>query len=157
MVIEFREAGSVCYRKHVRRRSELTGETLKKQRDQQLLYCKSSLVSAWPPRSPDLTPPHFVLWDFSKKEFIRIIHEAWSKLKTKLNKLLPTLTQKHFANSEHTKNGWMLLFGKVVVIFSICCKAVLLVLLNKWKLKRKFFCRVILISQKLANIVVVRV
>jgi hypothetical protein len=46
--------------------------------------------------------------DFSKKGFIRITHEAWKKLN--LNRLLPILTQKHFAKS-HT--------------FSICCKAVL--------------------------------
>jgi hypothetical protein len=41
--------------------------------------------------------------DFSKKEFIRITHEAWRNWNTILNRLLPTLTWKDFAKSHETQ------------------------------------------------------
>jgi hypothetical protein len=40
--------------------------------------------------------------DFSRKQFIRITHDAWRNRNTTLNTLLPTLTQKQFALSHET-------------------------------------------------------
>jgi hypothetical protein len=83
LVSKFRDTGSVCDRKHVRRRTVLTGETLHNVEETQLLYCKSSLVSAQLGVAfghGDLhTLPRQTSFcgDFSKKEFIRTTHEAW--------------------------------------------------------------------------------
>jgi hypothetical protein len=98
----------------------------------QLPYCKSYLMSvllgvAFGHRDlQTLTRQTSSCRSVSKKEVIRITHEVWRKWNLILNRLLPTLTQKHFAKSHGTHwKGWMLVFEKVVDIFSICHKAVL--------------------------------
>jgi hypothetical protein len=106
LVTKFRDTGSVCDRKHVRRRTT-TGRrpTLRTQ----LLYCKSSLVSAllgvaFGHRGLQTYPRQTSFCvDFSKKGFIPVTHEAWRNWNTKLNILLPTLTQKQFPKSHETQ------------------------------------------------------
>jgi hypothetical protein len=79
LVTKFRNTGSVCYKKHDRRPTVLTGEALRFNvmgrrptlQKQQMLFCKSSWrvhfwVWFWPPRSPDFTPPVIFLWGFLK-------------------------------------------------------------------------------------------
>jgi hypothetical protein len=44
----------------------------------------------------------FFCGDFSKKESIWTVHEAWRNRNTIFHRLLPTLTQKHFAKSHGT-------------------------------------------------------
>jgi hypothetical protein len=128
LITEFQDTGSVRDGKHVWHWTVLTGEILCNSTlwVERLLYGKSYLVSAL----LGMTFGHCSLHtsfcgDFSEKEFIWIMHKAWRNWSTILNKL-------HFAESHeiHYK-GWMLVFQKVVDIFSICCKAVSWVLPTK--------------------------
>jgi hypothetical protein len=71
-------------------------------RTQQLLYCKSPLVSTFLGRTfgngdlQTLPCKTSSCGHFSKKEFIQIMHKAWTNWNTILSRLLPTMTQKHF-------------------------------------------------------------
>jgi hypothetical protein len=81
----------------------------------------------WPPRSPDLTPPDFNLWLFLRERVHsndpRSLKELKHNIEQTVANIGPEALRKVTRNT--LKKGWMLVFKKLVDIFSICCKAVL--------------------------------
>jgi hypothetical protein len=77
---------------------------------------------------PDLQTLHHMMsffGNFSKKESLQIIYEAWVNRDTLLNRLLPAVTQKYFAVSQNI-NRWTLIFRKLwaflVSALKLLCK-----------------------------------
>jgi hypothetical protein len=70
-VTKFWDTGSVCDRKLVQRRTVLTDGKVKEKLRTELQFFGERVVGSgfWPPRSPDLTPPHLFLLGLLKERF----------------------------------------------------------------------------------------
>jgi hypothetical protein len=75
----------------------------------------------WPPRSPDLTQLDFFLQGFLKENVYWNNPRSLKELKHNTEQTVANTDTKNFEAARNTQRGCILVFEKVVDIFSICC------------------------------------